>query len=121
MNKRIIKDTIPRYTTTNGKMFTGRGAKKDAERYQNRLDVKAMLDDFDTFLRPLFGISKWGTPKAEEEEQEFGNKITEEVNIDAGDGLFKTDISEFLIDLFTFIGPEKWLKIHGFLTKKKSK
>lgn len=123
---KIEKSTA--YKTTDGKIFLGKGAmcsgaKGEAEEHQRMLDTKQDLKNgvnkFDTFMRGLFGIEvKYDPGKYPDEEREFCERIMPEVMIYAEDGDFRGEISSFFLDLFAFVGPDKWLKIHEFITKE---
>ena len=120
MNSKIIIGKIRSYTTTDGEVFAGEGSKKEAEEYQWTLDKEHLFSGFDTFMRKIFGIKcEYISGEYSDEEQKFCDGIMKEVCIHADDGDFREEISRFILDLYGFIGPEKWLQIHGFLAKEK--
>ena len=118
MNSKIKIGKAISYTTTDGKVFVGKGSKKQAEKYQWRLDKKNTLSSFDIFMRGIFGIKcKYIPNDYPEEEEDFCNNMMKEVTIYAGEGDFRGEVSDFIIDLFGFIGQKRWQQIHDFLTK----
>jgi hypothetical protein len=120
MNSRIKIGKTISYTATDGKVFAGRGSKKKVEKHQWHLDKRRLLDEFDTLMRKLFGIKcAYNAADYPEEESEFCNNMMKEVNINADGEDFKSEISDFILDLFGFIGPERWQQIHDFLTKER--
>jgi len=121
MNSKIRRGKAISYTTTDNKVFAGRGSEKEAEKHQWALDKGEMSDKFDEFIRKIFGIKcKYDASKEYiEEESEFCDDMMREVNISADGGDFKAEISEFILDLFGFIGAGKWQQIHDFLTEKR--
>lgn len=118
MDTKIKTGLVQSYTTTDGKIFAGEGSKKLAKKYQWSLDKRALSDEFDAFMRKMFGLSKHSSDDIPEEEEEFCNNMMKEVNISAEGGDFTLEVSEFILDLFGFIGPKKWSKIQNFLTEK---
>lgn len=117
-------ERITGYKTTDSEIFLGGKAKKRAESHQKKIDFKLKagqkLDKFDTFMRGLFGIKVKYDPDVEweDEERDFCDKIMGDVMMNADDGDFRGGISSFFLDLFAFVGPDKWLKIHKFITKE---
>lgn len=120
-----VVEKITSYKTTDGTIFSGKNAGVDAktaaEAHQRTLDFKCALVEFDPFMRNLFGIKAKYNPEAEEsdEEVDFCNRIMNDVDIYAEDGDFRREISRLILDLFAFIGPDKWLKIHEFFQEPK--
>lgn len=120
MDSKIRVRKIQSYTTTDGKVFAGKGSKKAAEKHQWSLNKRNFLMEFDVFMREIFGIKCKYTPNDySEEEENFCNNMMKEVEINADDGDFRGEVSEFILDLFGFVGPERWQQIHDFLTKNK--
>jgi hypothetical protein len=117
MDSKIKIGKVQSYTTTDGKVFT---SKKLVERYQRSLDKRQIFNDFDVFMRKIFGINyKYDPENIPEEESEFCDNMMKEVDIGAESGDFTDNITEFMFNLFGFIGQERWLQIHDFLTKKR--
>jgi hypothetical protein len=120
MDAKIKVGKVQSYTTTDGKMFSGKGATKKAEKHQWALDKKDLFEKFDVFMRKTFGLKcKYDPENISEEEEMFCNNIMREVDIRAESGDFTDTISELIFDLYGFIGQERWLQIHDFLTKKR--
>ena len=117
MNNPEIK-RVYAYKTTDGKIFSGKDGSVLAKRHQGWLNDRLKLDRFDVFLRNLFGIKLGTDDDVEYEEKDFCDAIMEDVAIHADDGDFKTEISTLLLDLYGFIGPDKWLRIHNYLNKE---
>lgn len=111
--KKGIK-AVMSYQASDGKIFSGSNAIRDAQSYQKKLNLKSGLDEFNEFLRQLFNI------KTGQEERIFCKEIGSEVNIcqETNDEDFKEEVSTLILDLFTFMGQDKWLEIHSFLAKK---
>ncbi len=117
MNNPEIK-RVYAYKTTDGKIFSGKDGSVLAKRHQGWLNDRLKLDRFDLFLRNLFCMKLVTDEGAAHEEQAFCDAIMEDVVIDADDGDFKVEISTLLLDLYGFIGPDKWLGIHKHLNKE---
>lgn len=117
MDSKIKTGKVQSYTTTDAKVFT---SKKLAEKHQWVLDKRSLLMKFDVFMREIFGIKcKYIPNDYPEEEENFCNNMMKEVDVNAEDGNFRGEVSDFMVDLFGFIGPKRWLQIHDFLTKKR--
>lgn len=117
MNSKIKVGKVQSYTTTDGKVFT---SKNLAEKYQWSLDKRDLSNKFDVFMRKIFGIKCKYTPNEyPDEEGNFCNNMMKEVEVNADDGDFKAEVSEFILDLFGFIGQSRWQQIHDFLIGKR--
>lgn len=120
MDSKIKVGKVQSYTTTDGKAFSGKGSKKEAEKHQWGLDKKDLFGKFDIFMRRIFGIKcKCDPENIPEEESEFCDNMMKEVAIGAESGDFTYNVSEFIFDLYGFIGPERWQQIRDFMIKKK--
>ena len=120
MDSRIKTGMVQSYTTTDGKSFAGKGAKKAAEGHQWSLNKRNLLMEFDVFMRKIFGIKcKYIANDYSDEEENFCNEMMKEVNVNADDGDFRGEVSDFIIDLFGFIGQVRWQQIHDFLIKNR--
>jgi hypothetical protein len=116
MNGKIKKGSIPSYTTTDNKVFSGKDSKNKAERHQRALSKEKTIEEFDQFMRQLFGIKAPYDPvECSDEEKDFCENIMKSVVIYAEDNDFRGEVSGFILDLFNFIGSEKWAAIHTFL------
>ena len=130
MKGRAIERVVT-YKATDGRIFSYKDAKKNAEEHQKKLDdcrqrkikLETRQDKFDVFARGLFGIkAEYNPDESSDEEELFCERIENEVPyLDVENRDFKDEISNFLFNLFTFIGPDKWSKIGKFLTTKVEK
>lgn len=116
------------FKASDERTFSGHDdSKKRAEEHQKELnkrnkgrrEFETKLNEFDTFMRELFGIETEHDPDDwPDEEMEFCEKIMADVPICAEDGDFREEISRFFLSLYAFVGPEKWLEIHDFIASE---
>ena len=126
MERSVKVETV--YRTSDGRTFSGKkNSKEKATMHQKELDERLRrtrlyekrLADFDTFMRELLGIkSEYNPDEYPEEEEDFCQAMMREVAIYADDGDFRGEVSKLLLDLYIFLGPDKWLKIYDFLVPK---
>lgn len=87
--KEKIMDKIKRewsYKTSDGKLFTGKFAAKEAKEYQKRLNFKESIKDIIPEARKIFGIGKPNPHESgETTEEKFLDRINDEFNWDVED------------------------------------
>ena len=108
--KRIKK--IVAYETTDGKIFSGPKGLDLANSNQEKIDLTDSLPRFNYFIKKLFNIEN------EEDQDVFYDKIQKETSIQMSGWSFKEKISLSILNMFIFIGSNKWLEIHKFLTSE---
>ena len=108
----VVKKKVTMYETSDGRKFHGPGAKESAWRHQRSLDQDKKKHEFELYMRELFEINE-----EDDQEEIFLQEAADEsgLYIDECDD-FGCGFSNAIFKLFLFVGPDKWQKIHEFLT-----
>ena len=114
-------ETITSYKTTDGWIFTD---KDEAMKHENGLISKASVKKFTKFLCKMFNLKE---PKGNlyeemiDAERElitvFENSLVNLSFVGSDEGI--EELSEDILAIYQFFGPERWLQIHDFLASKK--
>ena len=112
----VVKKKVTMYETSDGRKFYGRGAKGSAWRHQRILDQDKKEHEFELYMRELFEIDKDDETQEEVFLQKAAVKSGLHVPIMMTACEFGYEFSNVIFKLFLFIGPDKWQKIHEFLT-----